>query len=147
MKAVDRKRALTAARIHKRHGTAGGIAAIAKRLRVNDDDAVLILNRGLLIQQCEAYRLTDDEMLLIKTLARCEARRVEQGQQAIKSNVIDFACGKRSGWCWSIVKKRLQDGALPFVVQTPNGHIWLTPAGWAFAWATGLILKNWKVPT
>lgn len=149
MKAADRKLALKAARIHKRMGgnTAHGAAVetIARRLKVHPDRGVQILNRGLLIEQIEAHRLTANEMLVMATLARIEARRVSLGEAASKASAVDFAAGKRSGWCWSIVNKRLT--FLPhFVVHTPNGHIWLTPAGWAFVWATGLILKNWKVP-
>lgn len=150
MKAADRKRALTAVRIYRRAGgtpQVTAIAPIAKRLKVEPDSAAVILNIGLLIEQCEAYRLTDNEMLVMTALARVEARRVALGHAVAKANQVDFAAGKRSGWSYSVSKKRLLLGDLGFIIHTPAGHIWLTAAGWAFVWATGLILKNWKVPT
>lgn len=154
MKPAVRKLALKAARLSKRGNDTLAIARKLKIVEPRSDKlglfdpgrAVAILNRGLLIEQCEAQRLTENEMLVMKTLARIEARRVERGEAVAKANHVDFAAGKRSGWCWSVVKKRLYSGALPFVVYTPNGNIWLTAQGWAFVWATGLILKNWKVP-
>lgn len=150
MKAAERKQALQAARIHRRVGgsvpAVAAIAPIAKRFKVSSHQAVTILNRGLLIEQLEAHRLTEPEMLVMKTLARIEARRVARGEAVAKANQVDFALGKRSGWCWTVVKKRLFGGELPFVIYTPNGNIWLTAPGWAFVWAAGLILKNWKVP-
>jgi hypothetical protein len=143
MKAADRKRALKAARLQHRGVM---LHAIARRLKVDQPRAQVIMNVGLAIEQCEAHRLTDNEMLVMKTLARVEARRVALGEAVAKSNHVDFAAGKRSGWTYSVVKKRLFGGELPFVIYTPNGHVWLTAPGWAFVWATGLILKNWKVP-
>jgi hypothetical protein len=142
MKPAERRRALVAARLSKKHAL-GAVGAVAKKLRVDESTAQAIMFKGLLIEQCEAHRLTDNEMLVMKALARVEARRIALGEKAAKANQVDFAAGKRSGWSWSIVKKRIL-GRL--VGHTSSGHIWLTPDGWAFVWAAGLILKNWRVP-
>jgi|GEM_PF-5732362 len=156
MKAADRKLALRAHRIHKRTG--GGVAAVAKRLKVDQGAASHLLFKGLLIEQSEAYRLTEPEMQAMTALARVEARRVALGESVPKANQVDFAAGKRSGWCGGIIAKRLRtlrDGddnatatsRLNLIVYPRDaGHIWLTASGWAFVWAAGLVLKNWRVP-
>jgi hypothetical protein len=160
MKRRDRDLSLKAARIHKRRGGPNvDVLGIAKRLKVEPHAVAQILNRGLLIEQCEAHRLTDNEMVAMTVLARLEARRVHLGGPPPTIGEVDHAAGKRSGWTGKVVQRRLRTARptdagvrditnrLGFIAY-PNdaGSIWLTPAGWAFVWATGLILKNWKVP-
>lgn len=157
MKPATRKLALKAARIHKRANAPA--SEIAKRLRVDEPKATEILFRGILIAQHEAHRLTDQEADVMATLARLEARRVHLAGRPCEIGEVDFAAKKRSGWCGKIIAPRLRQARpsdagmrditnrLDFVANpNPAGLIWLTPAGWAFVWATGLISKNWKVP-
>jgi hypothetical protein len=157
MKRADRRRALSAARIHRKTDCGG--PGIAARLKVDLDEASLILNRGILIEQSEAHRLTGNEQLVMTVLARLEARRVERGGPLCSIGEVDFNSGARSGWTSNVIAPRLRQARpsdagvrditnrLDFVANPKAaGAIWLTPAGWAFVWATGLITKNWKVP-
>lgn len=156
MKRYIRNIALKAHRLAKRHGA----VVIATKLKLpSTDAAVAIANVGLLIEQLEAHRLTANELLVMTTLARMEARRVELGAVAPYIGGLDRTAGKRSGWSGKVIAKRLRQARpadagvrdimnrLDFVAcPIDAGRIWLTPAGWAFVWATGLILRNWKVP-
>jgi hypothetical protein len=154
MKRADRLLALKAHRISTRKAITS--VALAKKLRVFEDVAIHLANKGLMIERAEGKRLTEREMQVMTALARCEARAVALGIVLVKMNEVDFAAGQKSGWCASIANKRLRkarleegdDGLmrLGLLVITSNRNIWLTPAGWAFVWATGLITKNWKVP-
>lgn len=158
MKRADRLLALKAGRLASR-STPLSPGAIAMKLRVEPSAVQTILNRGLAIVQSESHRLTDNEELVMATLARVEARRVELGFGPMDIRYVDHAAGKRSGWTNTVIQERLRQARpldagvraitnrLDFVCHPhPAGKIWLTPAGWAFVWATGLILKNWKVP-
>jgi hypothetical protein len=157
MKPAARRQALRAARLHHR---GNNTAAIAQKLRLRDSNvAGEIAHVGLLIQQCEAHRLTGPEQLVMETIARLEARRVALGGAAPAIGQVDHAAGKRSGWTGKTIAKRLRSprpsdagvrditNRLAFIAY-PNdaGRIWLTPAGWAFVWATGLIDNNWRAP-
>jgi hypothetical protein len=154
MKPADRKLALKAYRLAVKKL---GNREIAVKLKLESTDTARDLAQiGYQIAAAEALRLTDNELLVMKTLARIEARRVEGGWGSPKTKEVDWAAGKRSGWTAYVVDKRLRalrhsevSGGrerIGYVYHSPNGHIWLTPSGWAFVWATGLVLKNWKVP-
>jgi hypothetical protein len=156
MKRADRDLALKAARLFNRPMSHSDVA---KKLRVDLEAGRTILNRGLLIEAFEGHRLTDNELVVMTVLARLEARRVHLGGPPPTIGQVDHAAGKRSGWAGKVVQKRLRtarpsDAGVRDIanrigfVTFPNdaGLIWLTEAGWAFVWATGLILQNWKVP-
>lgn len=132
-------------------------AKISDKLGLPDPErAHDLAENGRLILRFEGYRLTKNEALVMKALARVEARRVHLVQpRSCEAKDVDFAVGKRSGWTAGVVKKRLRTARLTehdpgtrldLLVHTERNSIWLTPAGWAFVWATGLILQNWKVP-
>jgi hypothetical protein len=127
---------------------------------IDPDRAHSLAENGRLIFTAESHCLTDNERLVMTALARVEARRVHLAQPgSCELKAVDFAAGKRSGWARSIAKKRLahavaadgfyefQPDRFGFLVMNDRGAIWLTASGWAFVWATGLVLKNWKVPT
>jgi hypothetical protein len=150
-----RELALKAYRLAQKHITG---KELAKRLGV---DSAAIANdhvlRGSRIVAAEALRLTENEQLVMKTLARLEARRVDVVSGSVTTPRVDWAAGKRSGWCAYTVNKRLREARgdekdeclyfLGLVHHSINGHIWLTRTGWAFVWAAGLIKPNWKVPS
>lgn len=156
MKLRDRKLALKAALLR-----AKGLDSVmvGQKLKVGQGEAQVILWRGELIAQAEAHRLTERELLVMAGLARLEARRTELGGPLPTIGELDRALDKRPGFSSAVIKKRLRtlrDGE-PLGVGELNrigfirfprdaGGVWLTPAGWAFVWATGLITKNWKVP-
>jgi hypothetical protein len=134
---------------------------LAKRLGVDSADlAGMHAIRGRMIVAAEGQRLTENEHLVMKTLARLEARRVALGHGTVTTPRVDRAAGKRSGWCAYTVDKRLRMARLPeeeeedasyrflgLVRHSTNGHIWLTLRGWAFVWEARLIKPNWKVPS
>lgn len=146
MKTSLRERALRAHRLLKKNITGEALAA---RMKVADGyEAHHLAHIGGRIIETEGWELTDAEWLLMKTLARVEARRIERGDGTPKCKDIDWAAGKHTGWCRHTVEKRLRHEArIGFVHYMPNGEIWLTPTGWAFVWATRLIRKpSWRVP-
>lgn len=157
MKPAARRTALKAARLSRKGHDAN---AIARKLRLAEHvEAVGIIQAGLLIEQLEAHKLTAGEQLVMETLARLEARRVALGGVPPQIGQVDHACGKRSGFTGKTIAKRLRnprpsDAGVRDItnrldlVAYPNdaGRIWLTPAGWTFVWATGLIDKNWRAP-
>lgn len=157
MKPATRRLALKANRLAERGNQPH---AIARKLKLESEaHANAIVNVGILISQLEGHRLTAPEQLVMAALARLEARRVERGDVAPAIGQVDHSAGKRSGWTGKTIAKRLRKARpsdagvrdvanrLDFIAY-PNdaGRIWLTPAGWAFVWAVGLIDKNWRVP-
>jgi len=149
MRFADRDRALKAYRLSSK--IEGG-KALAAELKVESAAvARLLANTGYRIKAAESFRLTERELLLMRVLARVEARRTLCGASSPKSREVDWAAGKYRGWSAKVAEGRLakhnlETPGLDLVEHTQNGHIWLTPAGWAFVWATGLIKPNWKVP-
>ena len=135
---------ITGIELGKRLGLEAGIAA---------EHAV----RGYLIAQAEALRLTANEALVMRTLARLEARHVALASGPhVTTPRVDRAAGRRSGWCRTTIMRRLRTGTeaddllrnhfLGLVEYRQSGRIWLTNVGWAFVWEAGLIKPNWKVP-
>lgn len=130
---------------------------LAKRLKITepradglglyDPDAARELAAvGKLIERAEASRLTKQQRDVLKVICRVVARNVmSRGIEFARIADVDFAAGKRrSGWCG----KQLTRLTIAGLVVTPEaGRVRLTNAGWAFAWATGLIKPTWKVPT
>jgi hypothetical protein len=160
MNLAHQARALVAYRLSKK--STGG-KELAARLKVENAAAAHALaEQGRQIHLAESYRLTEREWEAMKVIARTEARRIELHPScSIKASQVDWAAGKRRGWCAYVISRRLverpnegvgPEGAGPdrtylgLVWHSRNGHMGLTPAGWAFVWSTGLIKPNWKVP-
>ena len=120
---------------------------LAKRMKLKDAaEANHLVAIGERIMRAEEAQLSDAEFLVMKTLVRLEARRIDRGEiSSAKSKAVDHAAGKPVGWCARIVTKRLRE-VLGYVYHSVNGYIWLTQAGWAFCWAAKLIKPNWRVP-
>ncbi|HEU4958998.1 MAG TPA: hypothetical protein VFT56_01205 [Sphingomonas sp.] len=91
----------------------------------------------------ERARLTDPEVLLLRCLAAEERALLARGQcRSPKSHAVSWRAGKSRGWANATASKRLgshrkgEDDRLGgtgfrMVKVAGNGHIWLTPAGWA----------------
>lgn len=150
----QRKLSLKAYRLTQKNITG---KELAKRLGLGADEALASVHavRGCLIVQAEALQLSEREFLVMKTLARLEARRVSLSASLghITSARIDRAAGKRAGWSRSVIDGRLgksPDGGLQpdyfAFIHRQGEHVWLTQVGWAFAWETKLIKANWRVP-
>lgn len=125
---------------------------LAKRIGVESADlASTHALRGRMIADAEALQLTENEYLVMKTLAWLSARQIALASGSVTTPRVDRAAGKRSGWCVGVIKARLRYSGdtqcFGFVVHSHNGHIWLTRAGWAFVWEAKLIKSNWKVPS
>lgn len=158
MKPEFHARALKAHRLHLK---GIGFPQIGGKLRLADANAAAALVRaGDKIAEAEGFCLTHNERLALKTLARVETRNIELDTIAPKTRQIDFAAGKRSGWCAKVVDERLRmlrdfEDADPqprdrlnlVWHSATNNSIWLTGAGWALVWEAGFVLRNWKVPT
>lgn len=153
MKPEFRKRALQAHRLTLKNITGKELAA---RMKLADAPAAHHLsNIGGMIAGAEACDLTENEWLVMKTLARVEARRIERGDCTPKSKHVDWAARKYTGWCAKVAEKRLRERRnddefdsrhLGFLRHSLNGHIWLTAKGWSFVWGARLIRANWRVP-
>lgn len=154
MKPDLRKLALRAYRLRLKKITGDELAA---RLKVSTERARDLADIGANIVTAERCDLTRLEWEAMKALARVLARKVHLGEQ-LRCNArdVDFAAHKRTGWCWRIVTKRMSveslDGTVPidrlgFVhIMVDRRRLWLTAAGWAFVWGTGLVKPNWRVP-
>lgn len=133
-----------------------GFAEIARRLKLPMvEQAYGLVRAGEKIVTAESYRLTESEMFVMRALVRAEIRAIETDKWPPKTKDVDFAAGKRSGWCAKVVEARLRmeredeprGKRLGLLYLAPATRaIWLTAPGWAFAWDAGLILENWKVP-
>jgi hypothetical protein len=157
MKPAARTRALAAYRLSKK--ITGG-KELAARLKVENSAAAHeLVHQGYQILQAESYRLTEREWAVMTVIARMSVRQLAFGGGSVTTPSIDWAAGKYSGWCASVVDRRLRarrhsetavedydKPRLNLVEHSKNGHIWLTPTGWMFVWATGLIKPSWKVP-
>ncbi len=138
---------------------------LAKRLKLVDgvyfaiDQASMHAIRGCMIVHAESLQLTEREWLVMKTLARLEARRVALVSNFLITTAnVDRAARRSTGWCNDVIEKRLRKcglgeehdpNRLGFVEidgHTPR-HIWLTRAGWTLVWEAKLIKPNWKVPS
>lgn len=126
-----------------------GSAEIGKRLGVPTREAQILMCVGAHFHHIEKSRLTWNEITVLKCLAQIEIERSEAGIIASpKSHDVSRLAGKRDGWCRTVVIKRifedrLKDPSVPggwrqglgFVRYARNGHIMLTPAGWAIVHA------------
>jgi alpha-D-ribose 1-methylphosphonate 5-triphosphate diphosphatase PhnM len=100
---------------------------------------------GALIERAEASRLSQQQRDVFKVICRVTARNVMMfGNDDAKISEVDLAAGNgapagAASRFWAS-RSRASSSHHP-------GRLRLTNAGWAFAWATGLIKPTWKVPT
>lgn len=141
MKPDLRQRALKAYHLSTENITGEELGA---RLKTSADNAHDLANIGVLIERAEARRLPRRLRDVMKVIARVIARQVMLGRDWAKTSEIDFAAGKRSGWCGKVLVQLTSRG---LIIMPQPGRLTFTDAGWAFAWATGLIKPSWKVPT
>jgi hypothetical protein len=130
--------------------------AIAERLKIDKggyrspgQHADELADLGRHLADIDRVRLTDNEMLLLRTLGAIEASQVEQGFiKSVKTKHVSWRARKYDGWCAATADRRLierhPDEAYDrtvtrfgFVTHSRNGYIWLTDAGWAFVIAIG----------
>lgn len=135
-----RERALKAHRLASKNITGDELAA---RLKVDPGTARDLVRVGGLINYAELFRFPAKTHDRLKVIARVIARKVMLGFPYAKTSEVDFAAGKRSGWCSKAIIELV---ALGLIMMPDKGKIALTPTGWAFVWETGLIKPNWKVP-
>jgi hypothetical protein len=95
----------------------------------------------------EAARLSDAEVLLLRCLAAdIRATEARGSTCSSKSPDVSHRARKHSGWANATASKRLGERrkggnpraggtGLRLVGLTGNGHLWLTPAGWAMVHA------------
>jgi hypothetical protein len=140
MKPAQRDIALKAYRLVQKHITGDELAA---RLKTDPDKAADLAQIGAFINGAEKMRLSEYDYARLKVIARVMARSVALGQFYAKTSEVDFAAGKRAGWCGKFL---VDLTALGFITMPAPQRITFTPAGWALVWATGLIKQNWRVP-
>jgi hypothetical protein len=160
MKRAFRETVIEAHRLHAKNLS---FPEIAKKLKLDHVEQIYgFVKAGELIVKAESYRLTDNEMAVMGALVTAEIRAIETDSWPPKTSSINFALKKGSGWCSTVINKRLRmaydDEAgphehrlnlvfhVPISARGTAGSVWMTAAGWAFAWEVGLILANWKVP-
>jgi hypothetical protein len=147
-----RERALKAHRLASQNITG---VELAKRLKVfeagrdprvalyDPDAAHALAQIGAFIYGAEQMRLSHKDFERLKVIARVVARQTMLGRFNVKTSDVDFAAGKRTGWCG----KSLVDLTAAGLITMPvPGRIAFTAAGWVLVWIAGLIKPNWKVP-
>lgn len=117
---------------------------LAARLKVGLDAATDLAEAGAMIERAERMRLSRRQNDVMKVIARVIARQIMLGRDWAKTGEIDFAAGRRSGWCGKMLVGLTVAG---LIAMPTAGRLTLSPAGWAFVWAGRLIKPNWKVPT
>lgn len=120
---------------------------IGERLKVSTEEAKRLALVGGALAANDGYRLTDAELLLIRSVAAAErALLAQRNNRTPKGWEVGLHAGKAPGWCAATARRRVFDRrfdqktrrditGLGFVHQSPNGHVWLTPAGWALVMA------------
>lgn len=133
-------RALKAHRLALKNITGEELAA---RLKCDVETAIGLAQVGEMIAGAEDMRLTEREFNGLTVICRVIARNIMLNVGYAKASDVDFAAGKRSGWTGKVMLGLVASG---LVVMPLPGRIALTRAGWALAWETGRIKRNWKVP-
>lgn len=102
-----------------------------------------LANIGRAAAARESHRLTDSEMLLLRCLAAEERALLDAGRVGSPTSPrVAQRARKASGWPAATAAKRLgthrkgedersRGSGLNLVSIPGNGHLWLTPAGWA----------------
>lgn len=136
-----RARALKAYRLFSKNITGEELAA---RLKLSVEAAIDLAQVGALIVRAEDMRLTQPQWDVLKVIARAIARNVMLGRDWAKTSDVDFAGGKRSGWCMKRVPALVAAG---LIVMPQPMRLTLSRAGWAYVFEAKLILSNWRVPS
>lgn len=135
-----RARALKAHRLTLKNITGDELAA---RLKCDPDTARDLARVGALIERAEHQRLSKRNFERLQVIARVIARKTMLGIDYAKTQDVDFAAGKRGGWCGKALVDLVACG---LIVMPQPGRITFTAAGWALVWEAGLIKSNWRVP-
>jgi hypothetical protein len=135
-----RATALKAYRLSQKNITGEELAA---RLNCGREKAADLAYVGSLIKLAEDRRLTERQFDVLKVIARTIARTTMLGRDWVKPSDVDFAAGKRSGWC---SRSLVSLTAAGLVRMVSDQHLSFTRAGWALVWEAKLIKPNWKVP-
>lgn len=143
---MDRALALKAAKLLRKADITG--PELAQKLGVKyAADAWHLAALGRSIESIDNNRLTDAERLLIVSLAAEHRDLHERGEiRSPKGKHASWRARKSDGWAASVVAKRLgthrkgederwRGTGLNFVNASRNGHMSLTPAGWALVHA------------
>jgi hypothetical protein len=139
---TDKALALKAYKVLCKTGEDG--PALAKAIGVTyAKDAWKLAQLGSSWSRIDDAKLTKPERLLLTSLAAAHRYALIDGSTASPKGVfVSRIARKSSGWAAYVVAKRLgshrkdEDEArrgtgLNFVEARRNGHMWLTPAGWA----------------
>lgn len=137
---INRELALKAVRLAHRNVVGDELAV---RLKVEPEQALALVKAGVLIQRAEDTKLKQREWDVLKVVVRVLAQNILLGRDFAKTGDVNFAAGKRSGWCTKQIPTLTVIG---LVEMADADKIRLTKAGWVLAWETGLIKPNWKVP-
>lgn len=117
--------------------------AIGIELGVSTQEANVLASVGRAHEEIDSARLTPAEISLLKALAAIQRERLAKGETATpKSWMVSARCRKSDSWCAATANKRMFEErwseklrrnvrGLGFVHASPNGHIWMLPAGWA----------------
>ena len=127
----------------RREGLKG--KAIGERLGLTTDQANHMAAVGARFEAIEERRLTDNELLLIKTIGRLAIDSANCGvTRSVESRDVEHRARKYQGWCAATCQRRVfvarwsekegrQITGMGLVDLAGNGYVWLTPAGWALA--------------
>jgi hypothetical protein len=137
---VNRELALKALKLSRKNIVGDELAT---KLKVEPAQAEMLFRVGTLIEHYEGHKLSQREWDVLKVIVRVIAQNIFLGREYANTGDIDFAAGKRSGWCSQQIPGL---SGMGLVSMPMRGQIYLTRAGWVLAWETGLIKPNWKVP-
>jgi hypothetical protein len=137
-----RAQALKAYKASRKPGIDG--QALAKAVGVRyAHEAWTLASLGSSWSRIDDAKLTEPERLLLVSLAAAHRLILDHGRASSPKGVfVSRIARKSSGWAANVAAKRLgshrkdEDEArhgtgLNFVEARRNGHMWLTPAGWA----------------
>lgn len=112
-------------------------------LGVKTPEANTLAAIGRAEQERHSHRLTVAEIELLNALAAEHAALLRDGAiSSPKSKDVAWRAGRSAGWAAATARKRIFDeryddtvgmhiNGMGFVHVAGNGHMWLTPAGWA----------------
>ncbi|MGK9200447.1 hypothetical protein [Sinorhizobium meliloti] len=116
---------------------------LGAKLGVRAPEANALTAIGRAEQERHSYRLTVAEVELLSALAAEHAALLREGAiRSPKSKDVAWRAGRSAGWAAATARKRIFDeryddtvgmhvNGMGFVHVAGNGHMSLTPAGWA----------------
>jgi|GEM_PF-2768759 len=116
---------------------------LGAKLGVRAPEANVLAAIGRAEQEMHSYRLTVAEIELLNALAAEHAALLREGAiRSPKSKDVAWRAGRSAGWAAATARRRIFDeryddtvamhiNGMGFVHVACNGHMSLTPAGWA----------------